>query len=147
MSKPNTSIPLICTLCPKIPNFSDISHLLTHISSKSHLATRFKLQIRSQAEPEARKQLDIFDTWYDNNGLENLLTERLATKQVKKEAKDKKERSKACKQAKPAVSYMLSMEDLCLLYCIIRSKKRRGKLGNIQRRRRKARAGSRTREA
>lgn len=81
------SIPLLCMLCPKEPHFSDISHLLTHISSKSHLSHRFKLQIRSQAEPEAREQLDNFETWYSENGLDDLLSDRLATKEHKKMAK------------------------------------------------------------
>src|SRR5690554_2422513 len=83
----NASIPLICSLCPKSPQFSDISHLLTHISSKGHLSCRFKLQIRCQAEPEARRQLDIFDSWYADNGLEELLAERLANKEQKNTAK------------------------------------------------------------
>jgi hypothetical protein len=83
----NASIPLLCTLCPKGPQFSDISHLLTHISSKGHLSCRFKLQIRCQAEPEARRQLDAFDAWYADNGLEELLAERLATKEQKNTVK------------------------------------------------------------
>ncbi|KFY28248.1 hypothetical protein V493_03038 [Pseudogymnoascus sp. VKM F-4281 (FW-2241)] len=85
MSKPprNAAVPLLCSLCPKNPQFSDISHLLTHISSKGHLSCRFKLQIRCQAEPEARSQLDAYDAWYANNSLEELLAERLATKEQK----------------------------------------------------------------
>lgn len=85
MSKPprNAAVPLLCSLCPKNPQFSDISHLLTHISSKGHLSCRFKLQIRCQAEPEARSQLDAYDAWYADNSLEELLAERLATKEQK----------------------------------------------------------------
>lgn len=79
----NTSIPLLCDLCPKKPRFSDVSHLLTHISSKSHLSNRFKLQIRSQGEPEARRLLADFDSWYADNGLEDLLSERMAAKEHK----------------------------------------------------------------
>jgi hypothetical protein len=85
--KKSTTIPLHCTLCPKNPQFSDISHLLTHISSKGHLSHRFKLQIRSQGEPEARRQLDTFETWYAENNLEDLLSERLAAKEQKKTVK------------------------------------------------------------
>jgi hypothetical protein len=84
------TIPLICTLCPKNPNFSDTSHLLTHISSKSHLAARFKLQIRSQSEQEARDILDNFDAWYQDNNLDTLLSDRLAIKEQKKAAKERK---------------------------------------------------------
>lgn len=88
MSKRSTTnIPLNCSLCPKTPSFSDISHLLTHISSKSHLSHRFKLQIRSQGEPEARQILDNFETWYAENGLEDLLSDRLAIKEHKKATK------------------------------------------------------------
>jgi hypothetical protein len=82
-----TMIPLLCDLCPKKPRFSDVSHLLTHISSKSHLSNRFKLQIRSQAEPEARRLLADFDSWYTSHGLEDLLTERLTAKEQKKTTK------------------------------------------------------------
>lgn len=82
-----TLIPLLCDLCPKNPRFSDVSHLLTHISSKSHLSNRFKLQIRSQGEPEARRLLADFDNWYNSNGLEDLLSERLSAKEQKKSVK------------------------------------------------------------
>jgi hypothetical protein len=82
-----TMIPLLCDLCPKKPRFSDVSHLLTHISSKSHLSNRFKLQIRSQGEPEARRLLADFDNWYTSNGLEDLLSERLSAKEQKKTTK------------------------------------------------------------
>ncbi|KAH6671364.1 hypothetical protein B0J14DRAFT_618649 [Halenospora varia] len=90
--KRESSIPLVCSLCPKNPQFSDISHLLTHISSKSHLAAKFKLQIRAQAEPEAREQLEGFEFWYRTNNLDGLLSERLAVKVQKKAAKDRKTR-------------------------------------------------------
>ena len=93
MSKANSSIQLLCSLCPKNPNFSDISHLLTHVSSKSHLSHRFKLQIRSQSEIAAKQQLDDFDIWYHNNNLDVLLSERMASKEQKKATKEKKSRS------------------------------------------------------
>ncbi len=80
-------IPLLCNLCPKNPRFSDVSHLLTHISSKSHLSNRFKLQIRSQGEVEAKKLLEDFDNWYAQHGLGDLLSDRLAAKEQKKAPK------------------------------------------------------------
>jgi hypothetical protein len=83
----STMIPLLCNLCPKKPRFSDVSHLLTHILSKSHLSNRFKLQIRSQAELEARRLLAEFDNWYISNGLEDLLSERLSSKEQKRTTK------------------------------------------------------------
>jgi hypothetical protein len=86
----NTSIRLQCTLCPKTPQFSDVSHLLTHIASKSHLSHRFKLQIRAQSESAARQQLDNFDEWYRNNNLDVLLSGRMAAKEQKKSSKEKR---------------------------------------------------------
>ncbi|KAG0650630.1 Geranylgeranyl transferase type II subunit beta [Hyphodiscus hymeniophilus] len=90
--KPEVNIELACSLCPKIPKFSDISHLLTHISSKSHLSHRFKLQIRSQSESEAKEKINEFDFWYRNNNLDGLLAERLASKDKKKTTKERKPR-------------------------------------------------------
>jgi len=83
------NIVLQCSLCPKTPNFSDTSHLLTHISSKAHLANRFKLQIRSQNEQEAKDKLETFDIWYNTSSIDTLLSERLAAKETKKSKKSK----------------------------------------------------------
>jgi hypothetical protein len=90
--KNEPSMVLTCSLCPKNPKFSDVSHLLTHISSKSHLSHRFKLQIRAQAEPEAKEKLDTFDYWYHDNNLDTMLSERLAAKEQKKTAKERNAR-------------------------------------------------------
>lgn len=86
----DSSIQLQCALCPKTPQFSDVSHLLTHIASKSHLSHRFKLQIKAQSEPAARQHLDNFDQWYRNNNLDVLLSSRMAAKEQKKSAKERK---------------------------------------------------------
>ncbi|KAH7417419.1 hypothetical protein BKA64DRAFT_300248 [Cadophora sp. MPI-SDFR-AT-0126] len=83
-AKQETDIDLQCILCPKNPRFSDISHLLTHISSKAHLSHRFKLEIRAQGEPECRDKLNDFAFWYNQNNLDALLAERLALKNNKK---------------------------------------------------------------
>ncbi|QSZ29962.1 hypothetical protein DSL72_004480 [Monilinia vaccinii-corymbosi] len=93
MSKNHTNIPLLCSICPKNPRFSDVSHLLTHTSSKAHLSNYFKLKIRAASELTAKVQLDNFEDWYDSYDLERLLSERLASKDQKKAAKDKKVRS------------------------------------------------------
>lgn len=93
--KTETTIPLICTLCPKIPQFSDVSHLLTHISSKSHLSHRFKLQIRAQTDISAVRQLDDFDNWYKSNSLDAMLADRMAAKEQKKTAKERKAKMSA----------------------------------------------------
>jgi hypothetical protein len=83
-SKPEApSIPLHCLLCPKRPTFSDVSHLLTHISSKSHLSNRFKAEIRSQKDKDARESLRQFDTWYERYGIQGLLADRMTAKDNK----------------------------------------------------------------
>jgi hypothetical protein len=91
------AIPLHCLLCPKRPTFSDVSHLLTHISSKSHLSNRFKAEIRSQKDREARESLRQFDVWYDRYGIQELLADRM-------NAKDKKTGPKRSRAQSPAVS-------------------------------------------
>src|SRR5256885_5232962 len=78
------SIPLLCTLCPKTPRFSDISHLLTHISSKSHLSHQFKIQVRSKSDPTAQDKLNTFNEWFERYGIEGLLSNRIAAKEANK---------------------------------------------------------------
>ncbi len=97
MSRPfkPSAIPLRCTLCPKEPIFSDISHLLTHISSKGHLSHKFKLQIRGQTDPHARIELERYEIWYADNNLDELLAERLASKESKSTIKRMRTTSKA----------------------------------------------------
>jgi hypothetical protein len=78
-----SSIPLHCNICPKNPTFSDLSHLLTHIGSKGHLAHYFKAQVRSRLEPSFRQQLADYDRWYDVNQIERLLSQRMTIKDSK----------------------------------------------------------------
>lgn len=75
------SIPLLCYICPKKPNFSDTSHLLTHISSKSHLAARFKLQLSDVASHQ--QALQHFDEWAEHYGINQLLKNRQDAKEQK----------------------------------------------------------------
>ena len=95
-------IPLHCTICPKKPTFSDISHLLTHVSSKGHLSHYFKLQVRSRQEPEAQQALATYNAWYESNELGKLLSERMASKESKKST-DKPKRRTSTKTPKPSV--------------------------------------------
>lgn len=78
-----TSIPLCCKICPKHPDFSDISHLLTHVGSKGHLSHYFKAQVRSRQEPLVRQQLEDYDCWYAQNQIERLLSQRMMLKEAK----------------------------------------------------------------
>lgn len=75
---------LWCNICPKQPRFSDVSHLLTHVSSKAHLSHYFKLQVRSHQEPQAGDLLDEYDRWYKANNLAKLLSDRMASKEARK---------------------------------------------------------------
>lgn len=77
------SIPLLCCICPKRPQFSDISHLLTHVGSKGHLSHYFKAQVRSRQEPAVRQQLDTYDRWYAKYQIEKLLSQRMVLKESK----------------------------------------------------------------
>lgn len=79
-----------CCLCPKKPNFSDVSHLLTHISSKSHLAARFRLEISDKDEDKYIIQL--FQEWADRYGITQLLKNRQDAKEQKKQTQQKRQR-------------------------------------------------------
>ncbi|KAL8694179.1 MAG: hypothetical protein Q9218_001122 [Villophora microphyllina] len=79
-----TSVPLHCNICPKRPDFSDISHLLTHIGSKGHLSHYFKAQVRGRQDASVRQQLDTYDRWYTEHQIEKLLSQRMILKDSKK---------------------------------------------------------------
>lgn len=73
-------IPLHCNICPRKPNFSDVSHLLTHISSKGHLSNYYKVKVRSSHEEASRHLIDTYDRWYGDWGVEQLMSERMHQK-------------------------------------------------------------------
>ncbi len=91
------SIPLLCNICPKRPDFSDISHLLTHVGSKGHLSHYFKAQVRSRQEPAVRQQLDIYDRWYAKYQIETLLSQRM----VLKESRETKASARTSRKGAP----------------------------------------------
>lgn len=72
-----TSIPLHCNICPKKPNFSDVSHLLTHIASKGHLSHYYKVKVRSGTEDSSRRIIETYDRWYTEWNVEDLMSERM----------------------------------------------------------------------
>lgn len=84
------AIPLLCHICPKKPTFSDVSHLLTHISSKSHLAARFKLQLSDSALD--KQALHQFDEWAEHYGINKLLKNRQDAKEQKRQNHLKRQR-------------------------------------------------------
>ena len=73
-----------CSICPRQQTFSDISHLLTHVSSKGHLAHYHRLTVKSHQEIAAGVQLANYNQWYQENGLAQLLSERMLMKEAKK---------------------------------------------------------------
>ena len=77
------SFTLQCTICPKDPTFSDVSHLLTHMGSKGHLSHHFKAQVRSRQDLSVREKLQTYDQWYQKNEIEHLLSQRLNIKESK----------------------------------------------------------------
>ncbi|KAH8731376.1 hypothetical protein GQ44DRAFT_642427 [Phaeosphaeriaceae sp. PMI808] len=76
----SSNIPLHCNICPKRPNFSDVSHLLTHIASKGHLSNYYKVKVRSSHEETSRRIIDTYDRWYSEWGVEELMSERMNQK-------------------------------------------------------------------
>lgn len=74
------NIPLHCNICPKKPDFSDISHLLTHIASKGHLSHYYKTKVRSSNEEASRILIDEYDAWYAACNIEDLMSDRLDQK-------------------------------------------------------------------
>jgi len=73
-------IPLHCSICPRRPNFSDVSHLLTHIASKGHLSNYYKVKVRSTSEEASRRLIESYDRWYAEWNVEELMSERMAQK-------------------------------------------------------------------
>lgn len=95
-----TSIPLLCNICPKEPEFSDISHLLTHVASKGHLAQELRAKVRSRQDALIREKLDTYDRWYQKHQIERLLSQRL----ILKESRDTSSRVKRSVNSPPAGS-------------------------------------------
>ena len=85
-------IPLLCSVCPETPRFSDVSHLLTHIASKGHLHHETQTKLKAHQDLAASIALQQYEQWYKENGIEALLVERLKAKQVKEAARHKRAR-------------------------------------------------------
>lgn len=74
-------IPLRCSVCPKKPDFSDVSHLLTHVSSKGHLSAEHKLRIRD--DDASKEAIEDYDDWVETYNIKELVRERLNQKEKK----------------------------------------------------------------
>ncbi|KAF1984598.1 hypothetical protein K402DRAFT_405958 [Aulographum hederae CBS 113979] len=79
-----SAIPLHCNICPKKPDFSDVSHLLTHIASKGHLSHYYKIKVRSSTEEDSRRLVDAYDQWYADWNVEDLMSERMSLKEKRR---------------------------------------------------------------
>ncbi|KAJ5969612.1 hypothetical protein N7501_005860 [Penicillium viridicatum] len=77
---------LLCSVCPGQPQFSDVSHLLTHAASKAHLASHFKLKLRTD-DPISIELLKQYDDWFEANGFAKQLAARMASKEIRKKRK------------------------------------------------------------
>lgn len=95
LSDKDKPIPLLCTICPKKPKFSDTSHLLTHLNSKGHLANCQQVDLRAQSDPAYRQIKNGYDAWYSENNLLSLLTERQVAKDQKDAKKDASKRKRS----------------------------------------------------
>ncbi|POR32651.1 Uncharacterized protein TPAR_07142 [Tolypocladium paradoxum] len=91
-SSGNKQIPLLCTVCPEAPRFSDVSHLLTHIASKGHLHHETQTRLKSHQDIAATIALQQYEHWYKDNGIEALLVERMRAKQLKEAARSRRAR-------------------------------------------------------
>ena len=80
------SIPLHCNICPKKPDFSDVSHLLTHVASKGHLSHYYKMKVKASTDPASKRLVDTYDEWYEDWRVEDLMMERMTQKEKKKSA-------------------------------------------------------------
>ena len=76
-----SNIPLECSICPKSPAFSDLSHLLTHVASKGHLANYLNIQLRAQKDENARAKYEAFNRWYEKHRIQKLLSQRMSSKE------------------------------------------------------------------
>ncbi|KPM44714.1 hypothetical protein AK830_g1870 [Neonectria ditissima] len=91
-SSANKQIPLLCTVCPDAPHFSDVSHLLTHIASKGHLHHETQTKLKAHQDIAASVALRQYEVWYSQNGIEGLLVERMKAKQLKEVARTRRNR-------------------------------------------------------
>ncbi|GAB0134818.1 hypothetical protein EsDP_00003173 [Epichloe bromicola] len=88
----NKLIPLLCTVCPDAPRFSDVSHLLTHIASKGHLHHETQTKLKAHQDIAASVTLQQYERWYKDNSIETLLVERMRAKQKKEAVKNIRKR-------------------------------------------------------
>ncbi|KAF1997996.1 hypothetical protein P154DRAFT_440129 [Amniculicola lignicola CBS 123094] len=97
-------IPLHCNICPKRPNFSDVSHLLTHIASKGHLSNYYKVKVRSGTEDASRRIIESYDRWYAEWNVEELMSDRMNQKDKRRNRPKPPGIAPAPRSARPRVA-------------------------------------------
>ncbi|KAJ5872165.1 uncharacterized protein N7529_004518 [Penicillium soppii] len=100
---------LQCIICTKRPQFCDLSHLLTHVASKAHLASQFGLKVRSTANPKAAELLKRYDDWYEAHNLGPLLSLRLHSKEQRKKRKSE-EKTPNVSKSQPRIKQESTLE-------------------------------------
>lgn len=71
-----SQIPLVCFACTDEPRFSDLSHLLTHVGSKSHLSQVFELRIAGMTDEESAQRSRKFELWNSTYHIDRLVWQR-----------------------------------------------------------------------
>ncbi|KAH7328755.1 hypothetical protein B0I35DRAFT_26174 [Stachybotrys elegans] len=112
-------IPLLCTVCPETPRFSDVSHLLTHIASKGHLHHETQTKLKAHQDLDAQGVMHQYEQWYKENGIEALLVDRMRAKQAKEAVRTRRARASAStapmkfkeRPNKPRVEPVIKVED------------------------------------
>lgn len=86
-----------CGTCPGNPVFSDMPHLLTHITSKGHSNQLFRLRVKADSDSEAAIQLEQYEIWYADAGIQKLLDDRVAARGLNLSRKRKRNRTSKAK--------------------------------------------------
>lgn len=75
--KRRAKIPLRCDLCPNSLTFSDTSHLLTHMNSKSHIFHHWNLELFKEVNPRIRTALQNFQEFWEEHDLAGRIRARM----------------------------------------------------------------------
>lgn len=78
-------VDLHCYACSPTPSFTNTSHLLTHLASKTHLRTLFELELCAThcGDEECARALEKFHNWYYQEKVGDHLVDRFIIKKGK----------------------------------------------------------------
>jgi hypothetical protein len=83
----------VCHICEGTPTFSDVSHLLTHCSSRAHTKRHFDMKARALTDASAAATLRTYKAWYERKDVGIKINKRLFEKD-KKDSHRKRETAK-----------------------------------------------------